>query len=853
MKRIASLFLAGVLSLFCFSNVPISALEAPDKSPSVIYLNGSEGNDSNSGTDPKATVATLEKAYQKLLTLNSDLENDETAFGTIVISGPVILNDHFNKEGTIKHKGTISIVSKFQGVDYRADNSAKLSIGTPRNKEEMRFQCPGPTVFNHIVIERPNQANGKAASSLTFYTSNYFMIGEDVETRNTNWGEMKLEEGLSSDEAESLKLSAHRGFRPAAPENSLPAFRAAGEAGFWAIETDVQRTSDGVLVCCHNDTIDDMFNGSGKISEMTLAELYQYQIDKVDMGGQAEYTLEQYTAEELRIPLFSEYLEICKKYGALPFIEVKGAPVEAIIEEAKQYFAEENIIISSSNYAHMEEAREVSDKVFIHHIFSEESKIESLAALGNSGMAFDYDGAALRDPVKYAEAKRLVDKAHAAGVKVCLRAGDDLGTVKKMSALGIDYIPTNTTTKANATESTYQPVAGSGGKIFIRGGYGYQDTTEDISITLLSGQYDFVSGSNAKAATNGNYSLTLGGTVFVSRLIAGSTCSKSGQVQVDKSENLVKDNGYVKEFYTVGDYNNVKNTEVCVSGGIIESMVGCRSGKSGQTENVSVTIQEQGSLPQSVGLNNAYITGSKNLIISGVVGSMAFTEDWNSILLKDNSCILLIGDYPESVPLTIEPGSRLLDKPMEPPVIIKGNNGKWIQGSSFGLTFQSDADLMDFISVSVDNQLLIRNQDYTVAEEVTLITLKSEYLSALALGEHNIKILSENGEAQASFSVVAKEKPSEEDSGKEPEGEPEQNSSSNPSSEGTKPSGAVSSEQEGAVEQEENVAAPNTGDRINNTWFYFAVVLLSTSGVGLLLVVDKKRCKKEGKSFGKRN
>ena len=74
MKRIASLFLAGVLSLVCFSNVPISALEAPDKSPSVIYLNGSEGNDSNSGTDPKATVATLEKAYQKLLTLNSDLE-----------------------------------------------------------------------------------------------------------------------------------------------------------------------------------------------------------------------------------------------------------------------------------------------------------------------------------------------------------------------------------------------------------------------------------------------------------------------------------------------------------------------------------------------------------------------------------------------------------------------------------------------------------------------------------------------------------------------------------------------------------------------------------------------------------
>ncbi len=198
--------------------------------------------------------------------------------------------------------------------------------------------------------------------------------------------------------------------------------------------------------------------------------------------------------------------------------------------------------------------------------------------------------------------------------------------------------------------------------------------------------------------------------------------------------------------------------------------------------------------------------------------------------------------------MTIEPGSRLLDRPMEPPVIIKGNNGKWIQGSTFGLAFQSDADLMDFISVSVDDRLLIRNQDYTVAEEVTLITLKPEYLSALALGEHNIKIISENGEAQASFSIVAKEKPSDEDPGKEPEEEPEQSPSLNLSSEGTNSGGEEYSDsgQEGAVEQQESIMVPDTGDRTNNTWFYITAILLSTASAGLLLVVNKKRRKKEG-------
>ena len=44
------------------------------------------------------------------------------------------------------------------------------------------------------------------------------------------------------------KLIAHRGLTNEAPENSNPAFRKAGENGFWAIETDVHKTKDGILV-----------------------------------------------------------------------------------------------------------------------------------------------------------------------------------------------------------------------------------------------------------------------------------------------------------------------------------------------------------------------------------------------------------------------------------------------------------------------------------------------------------------------------------------------------------------------------------------------------------------------------
>ena len=72
---------------------------------------------------------------------------------------------------------------------------------------------------------------------------------------------------------------AHRGYSNYAPENSLPAFELAGKIGFWGIETDICETSDGQFVCMHDDTLDRTTNGSGAISDYTLDDLSQFQID----------------------------------------------------------------------------------------------------------------------------------------------------------------------------------------------------------------------------------------------------------------------------------------------------------------------------------------------------------------------------------------------------------------------------------------------------------------------------------------------------------------------------------------------------------------------------------------------
>lgn len=67
-------------------------------------------------------------------------------------------------------------------------------------------------------------------------------------------------------------IVAHRGLLKHTPENTLANFRACIEMGL-GFEFDVTRTSDGHLVCIHDDTVDRTTNGHGKVTEMTLERL----------------------------------------------------------------------------------------------------------------------------------------------------------------------------------------------------------------------------------------------------------------------------------------------------------------------------------------------------------------------------------------------------------------------------------------------------------------------------------------------------------------------------------------------------------------------------------------------------
>ena len=68
-------------------------------------------------------------------------------------------------------------------------------------------------------------------------------------------------------------IIAHRGDLSTAPENTLPAFQRARDAGADGVELDVRVTRDGQLVVFHDRTLERTSNGRGPIGNFSLAEI----------------------------------------------------------------------------------------------------------------------------------------------------------------------------------------------------------------------------------------------------------------------------------------------------------------------------------------------------------------------------------------------------------------------------------------------------------------------------------------------------------------------------------------------------------------------------------------------------
>lgn len=229
------------------------------------------------------------------------------------------------------------------------------------------------------------------------------------------------------------RICAHRGFNTIAPENSMAAFGAAVALGAEEIEFDIWSTKDKVLVSCHDDTLDRVSDGSGKIYEHTYSELL-----KLDFGIKHGEKF-----KNLKIPTFEEILQkfsgrvIMNIHVKIWDCDFDEPMIEEIVSLIRKYDAAKHIYFMTSNdkiiKKVMEYAPDLKCCVGWDGNKAPLSMVERAIKLGAKKIQL----------YKPYFTQETVDKAHENGILCNVFWADDIEEAKRYLEMGIDTILTN--------------------------------------------------------------------------------------------------------------------------------------------------------------------------------------------------------------------------------------------------------------------------------------------------------------------------------------------------------------------------------------------------------------------------
>ncbi len=223
----------------------------------------------------------------------------------------------------------------------------------------------------------------------------------------------------------------HRGASAQAPENTLPAFRLAFEQGADGIELDVQRTADGVLVVCHDETIDRTSDGSGRIVDLSLERLLAHDFSNQLPGfsGVPIPTLAQVLELVARTPDVLLNIELKNSIEPYPGMERE---VDALVSE---FGLADRVWYSSFNHLSLVAMAATGTSVGLGALYEEQLVRPWEYAIGF--------GAGALHPMALAVDEAMVAAAHAHGLRVHTWTVDRPEDVAALAAIGVDAIITN--------------------------------------------------------------------------------------------------------------------------------------------------------------------------------------------------------------------------------------------------------------------------------------------------------------------------------------------------------------------------------------------------------------------------
>ena len=167
--------------------------------------------------------------------------------------------------------------------------------------------------------------------------------------------------------------------------NSKEHFLHCAQSNYDSIKTDLRLTSDGALVCCHDEGF--TFNSDGRITtfdssnctlihEMTYAEVMALEFNMMYNGSRCHTSDLDY------------FLQVCKAYGKLAYITIRGEYIETtaelVVSALKKWGMLGNCIINSFSNDALMAVRAIAPEVYLSFVFVPYTESERMFALTNA-------------------------------------------------------------------------------------------------------------------------------------------------------------------------------------------------------------------------------------------------------------------------------------------------------------------------------------------------------------------------------------------------------------------------------------------------------------------------------------
>jgi glycerophosphoryl diester phosphodiesterase len=246
-----------------------------------------------------------------------------------------------------------------------------------------------------------------------------------------------------------ILVIAHQGGDGERPSNTMLAFQYAADIGVDVLEMDIHSTRDGVLVTIHDATVDRTTDGTGRVNEMTFAELQELDAgyDWPTVEEEAGRTDRPYRGQGVVIPALEEVFQTFPAWRMV--IEIKQQEpsiVQPFCDLLREYNLQEQVIVASFHPDTMYAFRDTCPEVATSAVEEEILPFFVMSTLGLSG-AYQPTAESFQVPEYSGDfhivTERFIENAHAKNVMVQPWTINSTEQMQRMMGVGVNGIMTD--------------------------------------------------------------------------------------------------------------------------------------------------------------------------------------------------------------------------------------------------------------------------------------------------------------------------------------------------------------------------------------------------------------------------